>query len=233
MAYNAFVGFRTEDELKIWYNKLPFQDDDTGWAVLNTFKNHSNEELKRIFLHGIRFEEFNRKDDLVFAPNVFGSSFPWNKKEKVGTIPEAMEYFQEHSVIFSTYAFIFDLDRDCVDVYRSHFSSRSENSLSNPDSKYYYNLVFTMTRENIEDIEILSENDYGSSRNMKYYEKYFLEQLQKQKEFNLHVSLNEIIQVNCISKEEAEAVLQEEIEKCKEGWMRVLKKRVERRLLNE
>lgn len=233
MSYDAFVGFRTEDGLKIWYNKLPFTDDDTGWAVLGAFENNKNEELKNIFLNGIRFEEFNRKDDLVFAPNVFGSSFPWNKKEKVGTIPEAMEYFQEHSEIFSIYAFIFDLDRDCVDVYRSHFSSRSENSLSNPDSKYYYNLVFTMTRENIEDIETLLENNYGNSRNMKYYEKHFLEHLQKQQEFDLHVSLDETIQISGISKKDTESVLQQEVERCKEEWMRILKKRVERRLMNE
>lgn len=61
MSYNAYVGFRNSGQLKIWYNKLPSYDDNTAWMVVKYFEDYQKDDLKRVFLEGIRFGNLTEK----------------------------------------------------------------------------------------------------------------------------------------------------------------------------
>lgn len=181
MSTRGFVGFRQNGVLKGWYNHFDSYYEGLGLKVLDKYRRHNNEELKRFFnsLTFSPFGDYYENHKIIF-------NLDWD--EETGLILQDSTNFLNDG-LFCEYGYVFNLDNDTIEVYRGLFTEPLEEGQkgykASDGTIYYCNKVLEVNRDNLKDVYKLFENAaeiWEQFEDVDYWEQEYMKRVQKIKE---------------------------------------------------
>jgi len=179
MSTRGFVGFKKGNEIKGWYNHSSSYYSYLGEKILDKYEDYSHDTISDFFLKNITLVK-NDKEDRYYQnhKDIFDKDWFVDKV----TLQDGSGFLWDG--LSCEYGYVFNLDNDTVEVYRSYFTLPQERVNegkrfyeSFDGTKYYTHHVCTITRENTEQIRKMFRDEDDLNENAEqndHWEEKFL-----------------------------------------------------------